>query len=492
MRVVIIGAGLGGLSAACHLAGAGHQVTVVEREALPGGRAGVARQNGFTFDTGPSVLTMPDILRAAFAATDTDMDTALDLQPVDPMYRATFPDQAPVHLRRGQQAMEAEIREVCGPGDAAQFSPFCEWLTELYRIEMPSFIDRNFDSMIDMVNPARPMVDLFRAGGMNKLINKVNGFFNDERLRRLFSFQALYAGMSPFDALAIYGVITYMDSVGGVYFPRGGMHEIPTTLAAAAEKVGTEFVYSTSVLQILRKTDGSVRGVGLDNGRSLQADVVVANPDLGVVYRDLLGTVKPPRVVTKGEYSPSCLVWHAGVKGDLPADAAHHNIAFGGQWDEAFEALIQTGRPMPDPSILITAPTKSDPSMAPAGCHNLFVLEPVPNLDGTIDWDREGAALRDRLRGRVESLGFPVEAVTELWVDPPAWKQMGHERGTPFSLSHKFLQTGPFRPNNIDKRIPGLVFVGSTTVPGVGVPMVLISGKLAAQRVQKIQDASGQ
>lgn len=489
MRVIVIGAGLGGLSAACHLAGRGYDVQVIERDPLPGGRAGVFTSEGFTFDTGPSVLTMPSILESTFNAAGTDMADVLNLVPVDPMYRATFPDTEPLHLVRGRQAMTDHIREVCGSAEAANFGPFCDWLGELYRIEMPNFIDKNFNSALDMVNPPTPMIELVRRGGLRKLVRKVNGYFKDERLRRMFSFQALYAGMSPLDALAIYGVITYMDSVGGVFFPRGGMHEIPTALKTAAEKAGAVFHFNTSVEQITRKADGSVSGVALDNGTSLHAQVVVANPDLRAVYEQLLGE-HPPRLVRSGQYSPSCLVWHAGVRGDLPEPAAHHNISFGGQWKEAFDAIIDTGKPMPDPSILITAPTVTEPSMAPSGCHNLFVLEPVPNLDGQVDWNRDGQFLRDRLRERVSNLGFPTDVVTEKWYDPLVWQELGMERGTPFALSHKFSQTGPFRPNNVDKRIPGLVMVGSTTVPGVGVPMVLISGKLAAQRVEQIRARS--
>jgi phytoene desaturase len=196
--------------------------------------------------------------------------------------------------------------------------------------------------------------------------------------------------------------------------------------------------------------------------------------------------VKPPRGVVNGRYSPSCLLWVAGVRGLPPADAAHHNIHFGKDWDGAFKALINDGVRMPDPSILVTLHSLDSPGLAPDGCSSLYVLEPTPNLDGRIDWPRERDRIMGTLRQRVASLGYPTDVVVERVYDPTDWRDMGMERGTPFALAHRFRHTGPFRPNNVDSRVPGVVFVGSSTVPGVGVPMVLVSGKLAAQRVAEM------
>jgi phytoene desaturase len=208
-----------------------------------------------------------------------------------------------------------------------------------------------------------------------------------------------------------------------------------------------------------------------------------------VAYRDLLPGLDAPRVVRSGAYSPSCVVWHAGVGGPLPADAEHHNIHFGREWDSAFRALMVEGRPMPDPSVLVTVPTRSDAGLAPAGRHALYVLEPMPNLDGRVDWSRHRDAARDRLVETVSALGYPTTTEVEAFVDPTDWERAGMARGTPFALSHRFFQSGPFRPGNVDRRVPGLVFVGSGTQPGVGIPMVLVSGQLAAERIQRMEDA---
>jgi phytoene desaturase len=489
MRVVVVGAGLGGLSAACHLAGRGHDVTIVERGDGPGGRAGRLDVGGYRFDTGPTVLTMPGLLADVFAAAGADMADFVTLAPVDPIYRACFADGSELRVRPGREAMTEEIRAVCGAGEAVAFGRFCEWLAELYAVEMGSFIARNYDSPLDLARPLGPALRLLRLGGLRRLSTKVGSFFADERLRRIFSFQAMYAGLAPYEALALYCVITYMDSVQGVFFPQGGIHAVADGLARAAAKAGVDIRYDAPVERIVLAsgTSGPVRGVRLAGGELLRADAVVCNPDLPAAYRTLLPGLSPPRVVRRGRYSPSALVWHAGVRGELPAGAGHHNIHFGHAWDGAFRALLADGRRMPDPSILVTVPTVGDPALAPEGRHCLYVLEPVPNLDGQVDWTVERSRARDDLARRVAALGYPAEVEVEHLVDPLDWERDGMERGTPFALAHRFRQSGPFRPGNVHPAAPGLVFAGSGTVPGVGVPMVLLSGRLAAERVEEVR-----
>jgi phytoene desaturase len=490
LRVLVIGAGLGGLAAAAHLRGDGHDVTILERGSGPGGRAGVLEASGYRIDNGPTVLTMPGLLREAFDAVGADMDVLCPIKRVDPMYRAVYADGSVLHVRHGRDAMAAEIDRFAGPAEAEAFGRFCGWLEQLYRVQLPNFIDTNFDSVLDVLKPWRAGLELVRMGGFGKLGPKVASYFKDERLQRIFSFQAMYAGLAPYDALALYGVITYMDSVEGVYVPLEGMHAMATGLAAAVEQAGVSISYHADVRTILRQqgTTGAVTGVELATGDRLFADAVVCNPDLPVAYRTLLG-LDAPRVARRGAYSPSCLLWIAGVNGLPPADACHHNIHFGHDWDGAFSALIKDGRTMPDPSILVTLHSLDAPQLAPDGCSTLYVLEPVPNLDGKVDWAKERDRLSTDLRQRVQALGYPVDVEVEQVIDPLDWERLGMERGTPFALSHTFRQTGPFRPNNVDKRVPGLVFVGSSTVPGVGVPMVLISGKLAAARVAELAEA---
>ena len=486
--VVVIGAGLAGLSAACHLAGRGHRVTLLEAGTEPGGRAGVLAVDGYRFDTGPTVLTMPGLLRDTFTAAGVDMDELLTIRPLDPMYRACFADGCTLRIRPGRELMADEIRSVCGAREAAAFHRFCDWLTQLAEVEMSGFIDRNYDSPLDLVRPLGPALRLARLGGFRRLGHAVGRFFADDHLRRIFSFQSLYAGVAPHQALAVYAVITYMDIVGGVSFPEGGMHAVPRALATAACRAGVDIRYSAPVERIVLASgsDGAVRGVRLVGGEMIPASHVVCTADLPVAYSRLLPGLPPPRAARRGRFSPSALVWHAGVAGRPADDVAHHNIHFGQAWRGAFTDLIDRGRCMTDPSTLVTVPTIDDPSMAPAGRSVIYALEPVPNLDGNVDWSTEGGdgdGARRRLKDRVAALGYPSEVEVEASVGPVEWEQQGMARGTPFALAHTFPQSGPFRPANVDRRAPGLVFAGSGTVPGVGVPMVLISGKLAADRV---------
>jgi phytoene desaturase len=481
-EVAVIGAGLAGLSAACYLTGRGYSVTVVEREEVTGGRAGVLTRNGFTFDTGPTVLTMPDLIADALRAVDADLDL-LPMRRLDPAYRACFADGSTIFVRSGRQAMRDEIGRACGSVDAAAFDGFVDWLQRLYSVEMPHFIDRNYDSPLGLLASPQALVKLLRLNAFGRLGAAVRRRFRDPRLHRLFSFQAMYAGLAPDAALALYAVITYMDSINGVYFPEGGMHSLPVTMAQAAEKAGSTFRYGDAAAAILRSPAGRVAGVRTVSGEKIRADAVVCTLDLPTAYAELLPDLVPPRAVRHGAYSPSAVVWHVGVRGVPQSPVTHHNIHFGGQWTEAFDDLLKRGRLMGDPSRLVTVPSFDAPEAAPRGCSTLYVLEPVPNLEGTVDWHRAAGPMRERLYAFLDRHGYPSDVVVDELVTPLDWQAQGMASGTPFALAHSFGQTGPFRPSNLERRLPGMFFAGSGTVPGVGVPMVLISGKLAAARV---------
>ena len=473
-HVVVVGAGLGGLSAALRLAGAGRRVTVLEREPVPGGRAGLLADRGYSFDTGPTVLTMPDLIADALDCVGESMDDWLTLDPVAPLYRARYADGSALDVHATVDAMADEIARVCGPAEAAGYRRFVDFVSQLYRLEMRDFIDRNIDSPLSLVRPT--LAKLAALGGFRRLAPKVAQFLKDERTQRVFSFQAMYAGLSPYDALAIYAVIGYMDSVAGVFFPRGGMHAVPRALAGAAEKHGVELRYDETVTRVELRGTRAV-AVHTASGLRVPCDAVVLNPDLPVARR-LLGAP----VTRKLTYSPSCFLLLAGSTAAYP-EAAHHTISFGRAWREVFDEILG-GRLMSDPSFLVTSPSVSDPSLAPAGRSSYYVLFPTPNLDGPTDWRAEGPRYLERVLQTVESRGWPgfADGIEVSHVTTPLdWEARGMERGTPFAAAHSFRQTGPFRPRNIWGE--NVVFAGSGTQPGVGVPMVLVSGRLAAERI---------
>jgi phytoene desaturase len=473
-HVVVVGAGLAGLSAALRLAGAGRSVTVLEREDVPGGRAGLLTDGGYSFDTGPSVLTMPDLIADAFDCVGESMADWLDLRPVSPIYRAEFHDGSALDVHASPEATAEEIRTTCGPGEAAGYLRYVEFVSRLYRLEMRDFIDRNIDSPLQLVRPN--LARLAALGGFRRLAPKVAQFLSDERTQRVFSFQAMYAGLSPYDALAIYAVIGYMDSVAGVFFPKGGMHAVPRALAGAAEKHGVVVQYGTTVTRVELSGARAV-AVHTADGERIPCDAVVLNPDLPVARR-LIGAPLRRRL----RYAPSCCVLIAGSRTAYP-DQAHHTISFGRAWKDVFDEILG-GRLMSDPSFLVTSPTSSDPSLAPDGRSSYYVLFPTPNLDGPIDWQVEGPRYRDRVVETLEARGwhgFGDGIEVSSFTTPLDWEQRGMERGSPFAAAHTLLQTGPFRPRNLWGE--NVVFAGSGTQPGVGVPMVLISGRLAAERI---------
>jgi phytoene desaturase len=481
-HVVIVGAGLGGLSAALRLAGAGRRVTVLEQADEPGGRAGVLRQGGYQFDTGPTVLTMPELIEDALACVGEKLGDRLELLPLTPAYRASFADGSRIDVHTDPDRMAAEIAEVASARDAAGYRELVEFLRTLYRLEQQNFIDRNLDSPLQLVGSAG--IKLLALGGLRRLAPKIGQYLQDDRLRRIFSFQAMYAGLAPQDALAIYAVISYMDTVAGVYFPRGGMHAVPRALADAAADHGVTFRYGTKVDRI-EVSGGRARAVHTSDGDRIAADAVVVNADLPTAYEQLLPTELRPRRLARLRYSPSCVLVHAGSRTRYP-DLAHHSISFGSAWRETFTEIIDNGRLMSDPSFLVSNPSQSDPSLAPPGRSTYYVLFPTPNTRAGIDWSAVGPRYRDEIMATLDRRGLPgfdTGIEVETVITPQDWENQGLAAGAPFAAAHTFAQSGPFRFPTLDRRVENLLFCGSNTQPGVGVPMVLLSGRLAAARI---------
>ena len=492
-HVVVVGAGLSGLSAAMQLAGQGRSVTVVERYGFPGGRVGQADIRGYRIDTGATVLTMPDIIEEAFDAIGASMSDYLELMPSDPAYRASFADGSRLDVHADGDRMAAAIEEFAGPDQAAGYWRLRNWLTELYKLEIDGFIGSNFSSPMSLLTPQ--LGKLAAIGGFRGWEKMVGRFITDERLQRIFTFQALYAGVPPQRALAAYAVIAYMDTIAGVYFPRGGMRAVPEGLAAAAAAAGVQFRYNSSVTR-LEQSGSRVTAVSTDSGDRIACDAVVLTTDLPLTYQ-LLG--RTPRRPIKFRPSPSAVVMHVGVPSVNHA-LEHHNISFGHNWSKTFDEIIDDGTLMSDPSLLVTMPTAGDPTLAPAGRDLLFILAPCPNLEvGKVNWSAQGdsyarqmlATAAERLLPGLDSALLADADILDV-VTPADWARQGMLAGSPFALAHTFSQTGPFRPANLVRGVDNAVLAGGSTVPGVGVPTALISGRLAAERITgPVDDHSG-
>ncbi|MFM1728660.1 phytoene desaturase family protein [Prescottella soli] len=496
-RVVVVGAGLAGLSAALYLRGSGRDVTLLERDARPGGRVGTYRGPGYVIDNGATVLTMPELVRGALAAVGADFDTTtppLRLHRLDPAYHARFADGSAIDVHSDPQRMAAEVARACGPDEARRYLDLRRWLARVFDAEFDTFIDANFDSPLDLFSTRKSATDLARllaAGGFGRLGRQVGRRITDPRLRRIFTFQALYAGVAPAKALAVYGAIAHMDTSLGVSFPEGGMHAIAESMADAFASAGGHLHFGADVVRVER-SGGRARAVHTADGLTFPCDALVLTPDLPIVD-DLLRTRRPRRQ----RISPSAVVLHGTVPRATTARwgaAHHHTIDFGAEWERTFAEIAARpghGRLMSDPSLLVTRPAVTDPGLEVirdgVPHEPLSVLAPCPNLDSApLDWGALTGAYSRELLQTLESRGY--HGITSDYVvdhidTPVTWAARGMAAGSPFAPAHIFRQTGPFRRRNLASPGTNIVLAGSGTTPGVGVPTVLISGKLAAQRI---------
>lgn len=504
-RVVVIGAGLAGLSAAARLLAHGRHVTVVEAgtapgglvrsEDLPDGTGGTIR-----FDTGATVLTMPGLIDDTLAdigVSAAESRRRLDLIDVDPAYAMRFADGSALDVPRGADRLVHAVRDGFGAADATGVDNLMSWLSRLYDTEFTTFIDRNFTGVGDALDPAtvRAVGTLARMGAIRRLTGAINRFVKDERLQRIFTFQALYAGLPPAQAAAVYGVIAHMDIGLGVYYPRAGMGRVGAVLAEALTDAGAEVRTGTRVTELIRE-GRDVAGVRVTSGEIIPADAVISTLPVPRTA-ELLGA--PPRGVRwRGiRYSPSAVVVHGTLPRSVTAawPGRHHTLDFGAAWRDTFVDLTRSpGSPMRDPSFLMTRPALTVPDAYREGPEPVSVLAPCPNTDvAALDWTTLSEPYVAEILQTLAARGYPgIESIRVLRVDhPDTWAADGLPAGTPFSAAHTLRQTGPLRTPN---RWPGqrnLFLAGAVTVPGVGIPPVLVSGRLAAERVDALLSGTG-
>jgi phytoene desaturase len=485
--VLVIGAGLGGLAAAVRLRTRGYRVTVVERHSDPGGRCGTWESEGFRFDTGPTLLLMVEYLRAVFQDAGRSMADYLELVQLDPSYRIHYSDGTTLDITSRIDAMLDGLERI-ESGVRPRFLDFLAEAGRLYRIGLDGFVDRNVHRRRDFFS-LRNFGLLFRARAMERLQTMVRRYFRSEKLQHTFSFQSLYLGLSPFESPAIYSLLPYAEIAGGLYFPRGGMHAIPRALARLAEELGVRFRYDADVVHLQRE-GRRVRGAVLADGTCLRADLVLANADLPYVCEKLLGEPHPR--VERLDFSCSAFLMYLGVRRTYPA-LTHHALIVPRDLRAACEDIFDRHRVPVDPPYYVCNPSKSDPALAPPGCENLYVLVPVPSQapGREIDWDIEGPRLEAAMLERLERFGLcdlRRHLVARRVFTPVDFaRSFSATRGEAFGLAHGMDQVGWFRPHNRHPRHENLYFVGQSTHPGCGVPMVLISARLVTERIAEEQ-----
>ncbi len=487
--VLVIGAGIGGIATAAHLARRGYQVTVVEKCDQAGGRCGRLVRAGHHFVTGPSLLLMPEIYAETFADLGERMEDHLDLQRVDPTYRVHFDDGTTLALTSDLNAMQAQL-EAIEPGS---FGGFLRYLNEgylHYKLSLAHLVGRNFRSLREYLSPKNILL-LFRLKALTKHYNNIGNYFHDHRLKAAFTFQNIYVGLSPFEAPAIYSLLQYTEFADGVWYPKGGMYRVVEALTSIAEKWGVRFRYRAPVEQI-NADDRRVTGATLVGGRELQADVVVANADLPYVYRHLLPDDGIANRLERKRYSCSAVVFYWGLDKRYPQLGAH-NLFLSGDYRRSFDQLFKDLTLPQKPNFYVHAPERLDPSMAPDGHDSHMVFLPVRHLDENApqDWTINRREARQAILERLAEMGasdLDEHLKFEMSFTPPDWQsRFNLAKGSTHGLSHNLLQMGYLRPHNRHARYRNLYFVGASTHPGTGLPTVLVSARLAAERI--LQDA---
>ena len=486
--MAVVGAGMGSLAAAIRLAAKGFDVEVFEKNDRIGGRMGRLEAGGFTFDTGPSLLLMTDTYRELFRFAGRDLDDYLKLIPLNANYRVTFGDGDALTIHRTLPELIKELERI-EPGVTPRFYRFLEDACHKYRLGRSEFVERDFESARDFFG-LRNLRLLIKTRALGNYYRSVSRFFRTEKLRQAFSLQTMYLGLSPFEAPAVYSLLPYTElAEDGLWFPEGGMYELIKAMGRLAEELGVK-VHLDSPVDEVAVTKGRARGVRVE-GEEIGADAVLVGADLPYAYRELLGGSADKDFRFRGreklEYTASAYMLYLGLDRKLD-HMLHHNFYLSERYRENFEAIFRDHRLPDDPSFYAVVATRTEPSLAPEGMEGLFVLVPVPHLGPHVDWEKEAPAFKEKVydllerRCGIEDLRDRV--VHESVRTPRDWRdEYNLEEGAAFGIGHGILQVGYFRPPMVSKAIGGLYFVGASTRPGTGVPLVTIGARLVADRI---------
>ena len=492
-RIGIIGGGLGGLASACTLAARGHSVVLFERNNWLGGKAAVLEQDGFRFDMGPTIVTLPSVLRRIFAEAGRDLEDSLDLVRLDPQWRSFFEDGSTLDLHSDSSRMAQELTRFSpGTSSAEGYDRFLQLSERLHRISRNWFFYRPVGGLRDMFNAG----NMVQAGTLGDVLamrmgrsvgGTVRSFIPDARVAQMVDHFTQYVGSAPDSSPAVLCGIAHMQTSEGISYPRGGTGEIPRALADLASGLGVELRVGCGVRRITQE-NGAVTGVELDSGELVRLDAVVSNSDAVRTHRELLGGVK--KFERRRRYEPACsgVVLYLGLKRQ-PTQLLHHNFVFSRDPHEEFDCIYRQGAPAPDPTCYVCAPARSDPTVAPAGGEALYVLVHTPYLRKHHDWKKMLPEYRrvilEKLR-RTAGLDLESEIVTESALTPQdIHDRYGVLNGAIYGIASHGRWLGAFKPSNRSPDLRGLYLAGGAAHPGPGMPMVLMSGWIAANAVDR-------
>ncbi|HBG41635.1 MAG TPA: hypothetical protein DDW85_09505 [Porphyromonadaceae bacterium] len=487
-KVVIIGAGVAGIATSVFLANKGFQVEVYEKNAAPGGRCGQIFKNGHRFDLGATILLMPSVYRDVFRSLGLDMDKELEPVSLDPIYKLFFSDGSDFSYSPNEAKMKSQL-EAFEPDSYAQYKRYVKKGYGFFRLATEQLLGRNFYHLREFLT-LRNAAMMIHFKTWIKHTVYIRRFFKDARLQKVFTFQNIYVGQNPYRQPAFFSMIPSAEIMEGALFPKGGMHTIVQKLMEKAEEAGVRFHFNQNVENII--LDGrKAKGIQLSNGQNTYADIVVANADLPYVYRYLLPDRKASLQLERKEYSCSAIVFHWAMDQEYP-QLAHHSIFLNEPYKEGMEMIFDKKSLSSNPSFYIHSPVRTDKDAAPDKQDSLSVIIPAPHIDDGMeqDWDLLKKRARIAVFKRLKEAGIDdVEKHIkfEICVMPQTWKDYCNiTNGAVFgSLSHTIFQMGYFRPHNRHAKYTNLFFVGGSTHPGNGVPLVLLSSKLTTERILK-------
>ncbi len=479
-HAVVIGSGFGGLAAAVRLGARGYRVTVLEQLDAAGGRAYVFRQDGFTFDAGPTIITAPFLFEELWSLAGRRMAEDVELRSIDPFYRIRFNDGTTFDASADPNTMRAEVERI-SPGDVAGYERFMQASEAIYKVGFEQLGDVPFSSWADMARIAPQMMRLKSHKSVYALVSK---YVRDEKIRFVLSFHPLFVGGNPFNVTSIYALICFLERRWGVHFAMGGTSSLVQGLAKLIHGQGNAVRYSARVSSITL-SGRRATGVRLDSGEEIAADIVVSNTDVAHTYKHLLPAKARKRWtdqrLDKARYSMSLFVWYFGTRRQYP-NVSHHTILLGPRYRELLEDIFERKVLAPDFSLYLHRPTATDPSLAPPGCDAFYVLSPVPHLDSGTNWQQTAEPYRQSIARHLEATVLPnleENVVTSRMLTPLDFQdRLLSEKGAAFSLEPVLSQSAWFRPHNVSEDIEHLYLVGAGTHPGAGVPGVLSSARI--------------
>ncbi len=486
MKIIVIGSGFGGLSAAIRLQAQGHQVTIVEKRDKIGGRAYVYEQDGFKFDGGPTIITAPWLIDELFTLAGKETADYVNLVKIDPFYNIRWEDGTVFRYNDEKENLHKQIVKI-NPADLNGYKKFKKKLSEIYRVGF-ELIDRPFTSVWDMAKVIPQMIKLRSDRSVYQFASK---YFKDEKLRQAFSFHPLLIGGNPFTATSIYSMIHELEQKFGVWYAMGGTGALVQALGKLFQDIGGEIFLEAEVQKIqIDANSNRAKSLKMKTGEILEADLFVSNADIAWTYLNLIDErfrrTYTDKKVKSMTYSMSLFVIYFGTDKKFD-DIAHHEIILGNRYRGLLDEIFVDKTLADDFSLYLHRPTATDPTLAPEGCDAWYVLSPVPHLEANIDWKTQAEVYKQKIYKYLEKHYIPnlrEHIISEHHIDPIHFEgTLNSYLGSAFSVEPTLLQSAWLRPHNLSEDIPNLYFVGAGTHPGAGLPGVMSSGKIVGNMI---------